>query len=87
MKIKKDVVVRCVAGEYMLIPIGDAITDYNGLFVITESGMLLWDLIKNGAEKDELVSALMKEYGIDSKTAAEDTNEFIRKLCDLGIAE
>lgn len=87
MKIKKDVVVRCVAGEYMLIPIGDAITDYNGLFVITESGMLLWDLIKNGAEKDELVSALMKEYGIDSKTAAEDINEFIKKLCNLGIAE
>ena len=78
MKIKKDVVVRCVAGEYMLIPIGDAITDYNGLFVITESGMLLWELIKNGAEKDELVSALMKEYGIDSKTAAEDINEFIK---------
>lgn len=87
MKIKKDVVVRCVAGEYMLIPIGDAITDYKGLFVITESGMLLWDLIKNGAEKDELVSALMKEYGIDSKTAAEDINEFIKKLCNLGIAE
>lgn len=87
MKIKKEVVVRCVAGEYMLIPIGEAITDYNGLFIITESGMLLWDLIKNGAEKDELVSALMKEYEIDSKTAAEDTNEFIQKLRDLGIAE
>ena len=87
MEIKKEVVVRCVAGEYMLIPIGEAITDYNGLFVITESGMLLWNLIKNGAEKDELVSALMKEYGIDSKTAAEDTNEFIQKLRDLGIAE
>lgn len=87
MEIKKEVVVRCVAGEYMLIPIGEAITDYNGLFIITESGMLLWNLIKNGAEKDELVSALMKEYGIDSKTAAEDTNEFIQKLRDLGIAE
>lgn len=87
MKIKKEVIVRCVAGEYMLIPIGDTVTDYNGLFVMTESGMLLWDLIKNGAEKEELVSALMKEYGIDSKTAAEDTDEFIQKLCDLGIAE
>ncbi len=87
MKIKKDVIVRYVAGEYMLIPIGDTVMDYNGLFVMSESGMLLWDLIKNGAEKEELVSALMKEYGIDSKTAAEDTNEFIQKLCDLGIAE
>ena len=87
MRIKKDVVVRCVAGEYMLIPIGDTVTNYNGLFVITESGMLLWDLIKNGAGKEELVSALVKEYGIDSKTATKDTNEFIQKLCDLGIAE
>ncbi len=87
MKIKKEVIVRCVAGEYMLIPIGDMVTDYNGLFVMTESGMFLWNLIKNGAEKEELVSALMKEYGIDSKTAAEDVNDYINKLCDLGIAE
>ncbi len=87
MKIKKDVVVRCVAGEYMLIPIGDTVTEYNGLFIMTESGMLLWNLIKNGAEKEELVSALIKEYGIDSKTATEDINGFIKKLCDFGIAE
>lgn len=87
MKIKKDVVVRCVAGEYMLIPIGETVTDHNGLFVVTESGMLLWDLIKNGAEKEDLVSALMKEYEIDSYTASRDINAFIEKLCDLGIVE
>ncbi len=87
MKIKQDVVLRCVAGEYMLVPIGGAVLDFNGLFIMTESGKLLWSLIENGAEKEELVSALMKEYEVDSKTATEDVCDFIKKLIDFGIVE
>lgn len=87
MKIKKEVVVRCVAGEYVLVPIGETVLDYNGLFVLTESGKLLWDSIANGAEQDELVSVLVNEYEIDSDTALEDISEFIKKLRDFGIVE
>ena len=87
MKIKKEVVVRCVAGEYVLVPIGETVLDYNGLFVLTESGKLLWDSIANWAEHDELVSVLVNEYEIDSDTVIEDISEFIKKLRDFGIVE
>ena len=87
MKIKKDVVVRCVAGEYMLVPAGETVLDFNGLFIMTESAKLLWDSICNGLEKEELVSVLVKEYEIDSKTASKDVNEFVEKLYDFGIVE
>lgn len=87
MKIKKEVVVRSVAGEHMLVPTGEAVLDFNGLFVLSESGKLLWDLIASGAEQEELVSALINEYGIDRQTAQDDTDEFIQKLCDIGIIE
>lgn len=87
MKIKKEVVVRCVAGEYVLVPVGEMVLDFNGLFVLTESGKLLWDSIANGAKLDELVSVLINEYGIDTDTASEDINEFIKKLRDFGIVE
>ncbi len=87
MKIKKKVIVRCVADEYILVPVGDAVAEYNGLFVMSESGMFLWNMIENGAEKDELILALMKEYEINSETAVKDVTEFIQMLCDLEIAE
>ena len=32
MKIKKEVVFRSVAGENMLIPVGETVGEYNGIF-------------------------------------------------------
>ena len=87
MKIKKDVIARRVLDQYLLVPVGETVLDFNGLFVLSESGKLLWDLISDGAEKAELVSALMNEYEIDRKTASEDTDKFIKKLLDFDIVE
>lgn len=85
MEIKKQVISRCVAGEYMLIPAGETVLEYNGIFTITESGKFLWDNIEKGADEKELVNLLVQEYGIDTDTASADVNEFIEMLRAFGI--
>lgn len=85
MEIKKQVILRSVAGEHMLIPVGETVFEYNGIFMITESGKFLWENIVNGADENELADLLAKEYGIDSATALEDVNEFIDTLKAFGI--
>ena len=80
MDIKKNVILRTVAGEHMLVPIGDTVFQYNGIFMMTDSGKLLWENIRNGAEKDELVKVLTSEYEIDEATALQDVEEFLEKL-------
>lgn len=80
MNIKKNVILRTVAGEHMLVPIGDTVFQYNGIFMMTDSGKLLWENIRNGAEKDELVKVLTSEYEIDEATASQDVEEFLEKL-------
>lgn len=85
MEIKKQVILRSVAGEHMLIPVGETVFEYNGIFMITESGKFLWENIVNGTDKNELADLLAKEYGIDSATALEDVNEFIETLKAFGI--
>lgn len=85
MEIKKQVILRSVAGEHMLIPVGETVFEYNGIFMITESGKFLWENIVNGADENELADLLAKEYGIDSATALEDVNEFIETLKAFGI--
>ena len=69
----------------MLIPVGETVFEYNGIFMITESGKFLWENIVNGADENELADLLAKEYGIDSATALEDVNEFIETLKAFGI--
>ncbi len=80
MDIKKNVILRTVAGEHMLVPVGDTVFQYNGIFMLTDSGKLLWDNIRNGAEKEELVKVLMSEYEINEATAEKDVAEFLEKL-------
>ena len=85
MEIKKQVVLRGVAGEYMLIPTGETVFEYNGIFMLTESGKFLWEHIEKGAEVDELKQLLMAEYEIDFDTASTDVDEFVEMLKTFGI--
>lgn len=85
MEIKKQVILRSVAGEHMLIPVGETVFEYNGIFMITESGKFLWENIVNGKDEKELADLLAQEYGIDNNTAAADVNEFLEMLRSFGI--
>ncbi len=85
MEIKKQVVLRTVAGESMLIPVGETVLSYNGIFMLTQSGRLLWEQIVNGANESDLVATLIKEYEIDEKTAVDDTKDFLNSLAEFGI--
>ena len=85
MEIKKQVILRSVAGEHMLIPVGETVFEYNGIFMLTESGKFLWENISNGADETDLINLLMQEYGIDSDTATADVKEFIEMLRTFGI--
>ncbi len=85
MEIKKQVILRSVAGEHMLIPVGETVFQYNGIFMLTESGKILWENIEKGATEDDLVTALTVEYGIDSDTAKADVQEFLEMLRSFEI--
>lgn len=69
----------------MLVPVGDTVFQYNGIFIMTESARLLWDAIVNGKEKEELVSLLLSEYEIDRETAEADVADFLARLAEYGI--
>lgn len=85
MEIKKQVILRSVAGEYMLIPVGETVFQYNGIFMLTESGKILWENIEKGATEEGLAVALMEEYGIDSEIATADVSEFLEMLRSFEI--
>lgn len=85
MEIKKKVILRAVADEYILVPVGDTVMEYNGIFIMTESARLLWDAINDGKEREELPDVLLAEYDIDRATAEADVNEFLCRLSAYGI--
>ncbi len=85
MKINGEFVVREIAGEYLLIPVGEVALNVHGMISVTESGRLLWDELKSGCTFAQLVETILGEYDVNQETAETDVCEFLEKLRKIGI--
>ena len=87
MKIKNGFVVRSIAGESVVVALGAASKNFNGIIKLNETGRFLWDKLAVGCEAEELVSAILEEYDIDRATAEADIGRFIDTLKGANILE
>lgn len=85
MKISNQFILRNVADEYLLIPVGEAALSLNGLIAMSESGALLFEKLKNGCTEEELVTALTSEYEVTEQVAKEDIKAFLAQMRELRI--
>lgn len=84
MEIRKQLVKRNIAGDVILVPIGDASLELKGLVTLNETGELLWDRLPQAADAADL-AALLAEYDVDEPTALQDAQAFLDALRQLNI--
>lgn len=87
MKVDKEFVLREIAGDYVIIPIGRTVLSFNGLITVNEIGAFLWNLLQGDVTKEDLVAKVLDEYEVDEETAREDIQEFLDTLVSGGILE
>ena len=87
MKIKDGYVLRQVAGNWVVLPVGQASVDFNGMVNLNDSGALLWRALEKGCDLQALADVLLSEYDVDSNTALSDAEEFISVLRGVGCIE
>ncbi|MBE6927911.1 MAG: PqqD family protein [Ruminococcaceae bacterium] len=87
MKVKKEFVLRNIAGSDIVIPIAAVGVDFNGMITLNESAAFLWRKLENDTDVEGLVSALLAEYEVDEPTARTCVKEYIAKLEEIGCLE
>lgn len=87
MRASKDMILREIAGEFILIPVGKAALKIHGMINLSESAAFIWNMLQNDCAEDALVDALLTEYDIDRETAVCDVREFIDQMNEVGILE
>ena len=87
MKIQQDFVLREIAGDYIIIPTGKTILEFNGLITVNEVGIFLWNMLQNEVTFEDLVQGILSEYDVDEVTARADSREFVLDLVKGGILE
>ena len=87
MKIKDDFLLKEVAGSYMVIPVGNELVDMNCMITLNESGAFLWQRLSEETTKEDVLSAMLREYDVDKETAVADIDEFIGSLRSIGALD
>lgn len=87
MKIKDGFILRNVAGNNVVVPIGQATIDFNGMISLNDTGAFIFEQMLNEITRDELVQAVINEYGIDGELAQKDVDAFIEKIKGEGLFE
>lgn len=80
MKIKEGFILRNVAGSFVVVPIGQATLDFNGMMNLNETGAFLFEKMIEGITREDLIKALTDEYDVDKETATKDVDAFIEKV-------
>lgn len=87
MKLKEGFIFRKIAGDNVVVPVGQNIKSFNGLIRLNDSAAFLWNLLKEDITKEELVNNLKNEYEIDESLAISDVDKFIGILKERNMLE
>lgn len=87
MKTKKGFMLRKVADKNVVVPIGHASVDFNGIINLNDTGAFLWSILSQGCTYDELVSSVLSEYDVNEDIAKRDIDAFLKTARDADVIE
>ena len=89
MKLKDQLILREVAGQYVIVPTGKRVREVTSIVYISSSAAYLWDYMKDhDFTKEELVDRILDHYeGVTAEKAAADIDQFLKTLADNNILD
>ncbi|HNZ50739.1 MAG TPA: PqqD family protein [Bacilli bacterium] len=87
MKVKQGFMLREIANNYVVVPVGKAAIDFNGIITLNQTGAFLWEQLQEEISLASLQQKLMAEYEVDEKTALADIKDFIDHLKTNNLLE
>ena len=85
MRRKGELILREIAGEHILIPVGATALRIQGMINLTESGVRIWNRLEHECSEEELVQAVLEAYDVDRDTAVADVRSFLSQLRELDL--
>lgn len=88
MKINENFVLKSIAGEAVVMPVGDAVNKVNGMIKLNPTAEIMWKALETESTIEDVISAIRANcQNINEETIIEDVVAFIDKLRNLGILE
>lgn len=88
MKLKTGLVLREVAGQFVIVPTGKRVREVLNTVYISSSAAYLWEHMQENFTKEELVDLILQRYiGVTREIAEADITSFLETLRKNNILE
>jgi Coenzyme PQQ synthesis protein D (PqqD) len=79
-----SVVSQEIAGEVILVPVRQSVSEVNSIFTLNETAAYAWSLIDGQRTMGEIHQQILDEYNVDDDQARQDLFELIDRLQQIG---
>ena len=76
---------REVGGRHVVVAIGKASEEFNGLITLNNSGAFLWNELSKGCTYEELLAKMLGAYEVSEMTARAGIDQFLERARAAGL--
>ena len=80
VKLKQGFTVRNVVGEYIMMPTGENIKNFDGSIILNDVSAFLVKHMQNPITKEDLLGLVLDEYKVDRERAEQDLDKFLETM-------
>lgn len=81
----KNYILREIAGEAILVSVGEQIADFCGIVNLNASAKILWETLQREVTKEELVETFIREFQVSKEKALEDIEISLQIMMERGL--
>lgn len=80
MKINGTFTLREVAGEILVIPVGETALKMNGMIILNPVSKVIWECLERSATEEEILQKVTDLFDVNPVDAAKDIAEFLNQM-------
>jgi len=80
MRIKEGFILRNIVDEWIVMPKGTNIKDFEGAIVLNEVSAHIWKQLETPVSKTDLLQSILDEFEVSESAANTDLDEFLGRL-------
>ena len=87
MKLKGEFILREIAGDVILVPVGRTALAFNGIITLNQTGIEIWKGLQANKSREQLLDALLEQFDVPAEQAAKDLDAFLAHLLENDLIE
>ncbi len=87
MKLSNKFILKQIGKDTMLLPINNDYMSVKNLITLNETSLTIYNLLKEGLAKEDIILKMLEEYDIDKETLSRDVEDVIAKFIALGVLD